>query len=497
VDGPNKILAQLESQDPAGVAKQCKESAQDYLNKKWIEAKNRISDEQKQQLDNDLAEQQVKQFLEFYAAWVPLDCDYAEARKQVERVLAGRKALRDFTQPKSKCGYPKSPLDPSRDCVLRTDRGFAVPPSCQGHPLWLKKRETIDAISILKRIKGATNKAAPTPSTSLMAVRSILPQARNARPDAVAGLERIVQELKKEGLPVDLGDLFFPGRFQEELDSWPTLGKKQQEIECLRKQVLDALGLGECPPYYAILAADGDRMGKLLGTFTKIQDHQKFSEKLAQFAAWAKDCVRSHDGHPIYAGGDDVLALLPVNRALQCAAKLAERFSNSIGQSGTVGGTLSVGVAIVHHMDPLLVSLEHARKAEQKAKETRATLAVALHTRGGEPLLATWNWANGYDLREWDILIEAFRGDLARGLPYELRTVAQEFKGTGLDAGLLRKEVERILERKKGTAKPTLPSFKTPRELEDIAKMMVIARFLASYPEGLTDGNTFRAHSRT
>jgi len=77
----------------------------------------------------------------------------------------------------------------------------------------------------------------------------------------------------------------------------------------LRKAALCAIGRTDCPPYYAILAADGDRMGLLLNAMTTAEEHRHVSTALSEFARQAASAIRDHEGHPIYTGGDDVLVV--------------------------------------------------------------------------------------------------------------------------------------------------------------------------------------------
>lgn len=532
-DGPNKILAEIISGDPKSIAQASRKAALVYLRGNgqgnpglWGKAKSKIP-----KLDQTLADAQIENFLEFYAAWLPWDgnaSSYEDVRVKLDRLLAGRKALRDFHQPAKVPGRPKSPLDPSRDCALNITGTEPVPVECQTDPLWLKKRETLDALSLLKRVRG--NELKEVPSTSLMAARAILPAVKTFAnqsnqkelQNALSNMEKLVG---RTPAGIDMGDLMFPNRLQEEIETLEEAQEKKNEkrraevlqllkrdeIAEWRKKILEAAkSLGyrgsECPPYYAILIADGDKMGALIGQLEGLEKHRKFSAALSSFAEEAKIIVGNHNGHLIYSGGDDVLALLPVNRALDCAQKLAEQFKTSLESDSEVckvlnemrnehkkGGTLSVGIAIVHHMDPLLVSLEHARAAEREAKKHKPALAVALHTRGGEPLTVPELWENGPTIAEFRKWIDAFNGELARGFPYELRALSREFKDLGLSQDRLIKEAIRILKRKKGsvesdeTREPlkswieAIEQIKTPEGMEEFAKKLVIARFLATY----------------
>ncbi|MDQ2805472.1 MAG: type III-B CRISPR-associated protein Cas10/Cmr2 [Chloroflexota bacterium] len=148
-------------------------------------------------------------------------------------------------------------------------------------------------------------------------------------------------------------------------------------------------------PYFAVLAMDGDRMGALLGTLTDPPDHGALSEKLAEFAT--SDVLRiveqDHPGKLIYAGGDDVLALLPLADALAVAEALQRGYSAALQgylQSRSLAGapTASAGIAIAHHLTTLDRALATARAAEGEAKDVYGRNAICVHTlkRSGAPL---------------------------------------------------------------------------------------------------------------
>jgi len=492
-DGPNKVLAEITNGAPLAISEECRNAALDHLRTAWKNAKKEIP---KSQFDENNADRQIDGFLEFYSAWLDWDGQsntYENKCQQLDRLLAGRKALRDFSQPDKVDNRPKSPLDPSRDCVLTIRGTEAVPLGYRTHPLWLKHRESLDAVSLLKRVRGITN-GLDVPSTSLVAFRAIEAEAAKKAPDAINFLN---QKAKKAGKGIDLGDLMFESRSDEE--ELKDRGLEEADIEQIRakrKEVLKAVGRSECPAYYAILAADGDRMGALIRELKTKENHQAFSQLLSTFAQQAKAIVETdHNGFLIYSGGDDVLALLPLNKALKCAAAIAGKFrelltSNAVvnsaveavNKSGKPGGTLSVGIAIVHHMDPLLVSLENARNAEKEAKKLRNAFAVALHTRSGEPLTVPEHWNDQYTIEDWEKWIDAFRNGIARGFPYELRTLAREFQAEGMPTERLQTEANRIYERKEKKSTLPLPDFeKSPWKLESFAKKLVIARFLSTY----------------
>jgi CRISPR-associated protein Cmr2 len=483
-DIPNKILIELnDGVDPEQAARDAKQAAQTFLKEQWDKAKPAIPS---QYLDAELADRQVEGFLEFYAAWVPMNGAYAQERQSVERLLAGRKALRDFEQPLSRTGRPKSPLDPTRDCVLADGESgrLSVPKSCQRPPLSLKPSETLDAISLLKRVLGTKASQRKQPfSTSMMAARAYL---QNLPDELLSPLKELADDLEQGE---DYSDLLYPERVDDLLEELEKSEEEAKEFKNrakkARRAVLDYVKKSEFPAYYAVLAADGDRMGKRLSEKETSEAHREFSRKLAEFAGEARRVIaKDFCGHCVYTGGDDILALLPVTKALDCARELASLFHQK------VGATLSVGVAIVHHLENLQTSIERARAAEREAKKTRNALAVALHTRGGAPVLVSEPWEEAA-FHEWGTWIKAFRGSpkadasssqakgLARGFPYELLTLAREWTQE-LDMALLRQEAMRILARKEGSQKPHLPERLHCRaDWETFARKLVIARFIA------------------
>lgn len=486
--GPNKVVAEINTDDPAQLAADLRESVTNRLWTLWQDVRRELA----VGIDDHLAEEQVKNFLEFYVAWVPVDGDYRIARQRAELLLAGRKALRDFRQVPCRPGRWKSPLDPSRDCVLELE-GSRVPRGAEEEPLFLKRTEYLDAISVLKRMRGRQT-AVNVPSTSRMAAEAILPIAQRQNPQAVAELERISRNAPG---PVDIGDLMFPSRVEEEMEEGSErlrqyLHSHLEEIDRVRREILNSLSphLGECPSYYVVLTADGDHMGRLIRQQQTREQHQHLSRKLAEFANGARQTVLQYRGYTVYAGGDDLLALLPVNTALYCAIALAQSFAKQ------VGSTLSIGMTIVHRMEMLLQALEWAREAERCAKSQRNALAIALHTRGGAPVTIVTSFANDPTMEAWTRWIRSFREGLTHGFPYELLHLSREAEAAKLKIESIRGEVVRIYDRKQGKEarghtqeirkrlEEEVHHIGSPTDLRQFAERLIIARFLAGYPNG-------------
>lgn len=152
--------------------------------------------------------------------------------------------------------------------------------------------------------------------------------------------------------------------------------------------------------YYAVLAMDGDNIGAALthrseGGCVDADFHRLFSATLAEFAQKkAGAIVQAYQGKLIYAGGDDVLALLPlfvrkengaIATAVDCAAELGAAFRDSMSAIRR-GMTVSAGLSLVHSKDPLQDAVAAARQAEARAKSTlgRGAFSISVMKRSGE-----------------------------------------------------------------------------------------------------------------
>jgi CRISPR-associated protein Cmr2 len=185
--------------------------------------------------------------------------------------------------------------------------------------------------------------------------------------------------------------------------------------------------------------------------------HRKLSSALAAFASAVDGLVDAHEGSLIYSGGDDVLALLPLHRALPFAEELARLFASSLaGWAGADGRapTLSAGLAVVHHLMPLDEALEVARRAERAAKQDagRDALCVEVVRRGGTPVRVYGHW-QGLVPRLRELVRLRRRDAISAKAGYELMTLDRlaEDAGAAVEP-LLRSEALRILRRKRAEA---------------------------------------------
>ena len=174
------------------------------------------------------------------------------------------------------------------------------------------------------------------------------------------------------------------------------------------------LGITRPTPYYAIVQMDGDKMGFLLSGVEGEYEHRSISAALSCFARRMVPSIveRQYPGRLVYAGGDDVLAFVPLARevrgddqpkhVLELANRLQSRYCEMVrgalplpqSEKRLQDITASVGIAIAHHYTSLSYALRSARDAENLAKKRygRNALVVTVLRRSGEQTQVGCHW---------------------------------------------------------------------------------------------------------
>lgn len=180
-------------------------------------------------------------------------------------------------------------------------------------------------------------------------------------------------------------------------------------------------------PFYALLLMDGDSMGTLLSHAREknsAEGETDVSKALKYFAGQVPKIVGEHLGVTVYAGGDDVLAMVPLDGALKCAMQLSERyltaFTDRLGNEIANQATLSGAIVYAHYHTPLRDVLKTAHHLlDDVAKEAtgRDSLAIAVFKSSG--ITAQWAapWGHIRDVgknAKADNIIDALVCDLTR-----------------------------------------------------------------------------------
>ncbi|MEJ5237886.1 type III-B CRISPR-associated protein Cas10/Cmr2 [Limisphaera sp. VF-2] len=179
--------------------------------------------------------------------------------------------------------------------------------------------------------------------------------------------------------------------------------------------------------FYAVLVMDGDSMGRLL----RQESPERLTAGLSAFATKAPALLEQEtlSGVCVYSGGDDLLALLPVDSALDAAVAVRRLYQTTLQEQARVpSATISAGLALAHYRCALSRVLRYARYLlDQVAKDRigRDAIAIGVLKPGG----IACEWAQKFDafIRDdthaFAPLVEAFR----RGLRGEAEGISASF----------------------------------------------------------------------
>lgn len=441
------------------------------------------------------AREQVDGLIEFLWASAALEgTTYRAALDEAERLLAAVKNTKLWGQPSwAMHGVPKSSLDGVRESVLHEAlypnprgeaRSLGLAETSVRRAFGIHRNERLCGVGLLKRfgsVESAEPRDAPLPerifSTSHVAsgpFRAAL-AAHGAGPELFSSFVRDLHAIDSELIErLDVvpagrqdpvtgaidGMVFYEGRLDEALEELGHAPGDDPFFKARRalRSFLSRVGLGEPTPYYALLLADGDRMGAAIAAIDDFVGHRRLSDDLACFASSVRKLMLKHEGALVYAGGDDVLALLPLHTALACARVLAHQFAADLKAHTTAEGaspTLSMGVAVVHHLMPLDEALALVRKAEKTAKgvEGKNALCVVVKRRGGEGVSVAGRWGD-VDARLDELERFHREGRVSARTQYELmdlhtRTVSSDDEVAHRLARVREAEARRILARKR------------------------------------------------
>lgn len=487
LDAPNKIVARVEAEDFEKIKSFCRD-VEEAVKNRLREIRDEAFKNVRGEFERDIAKQQIEDMIEFYWAAVEFaDGNYALARAKLEYVMAARKATRDFRQV-ARIGsgkenawsshVPKSALDGARESVIPED---SYPKSSDDHRTreekirdlfslyGVREHERLCGVGLFKRHGNRSGEDRFFSTSHVAALPLIKSVKRNGKAqEAVSVFKNKLKELGLEEAafhtvpcqdPV-FGEMDGHFLFEERMsDFFSDPEKIRQAREAVRELLKELFGEDKDrkpSPYYALLHADGDNMGKVIDALKEPDQHREFSKTLSEFARKVKGIVNEeYEGSLIYSGGDDVLALLPLHTVLHCAKELSDEFKSTLKgfKAGEgVAATLSIGIAVVHHLEPLQDALELARRAEREAKSVRGkdAMAIIVDRRSGASRMIAGKTAAVYE-RLLELVAFDEGGEISRQTAYALRELALQLETVrerGAWQEMKRAEARRILKRK-------------------------------------------------
>lgn len=207
--------------------------------------------------------------------------------------------------------------------------------------------------------------------------------------------------------------------------------------------------------YYAFVLMDGDKMGDLINGETlsnpvSEETHKKVSDALNDFARGTenqkgvKQFIDETGGRLIYAGGDDVCAIVPLDKALDAEFEISKAYKKAfenLGLKEKEGKEVSISgsITLAHHKTPLKEIIKEAHPLlDEVAKngQGRNALAIRLKKRSGgkRDFAFKWNAKNEYD--ENLLVLDSFKnvvkavedGKIGQSLLYKIESLREIFR---------------------------------------------------------------------
>lgn len=273
----------------------------------------------------------------------------------------------------------------------------------------LREHDRLCAVALVKRfaseVEPALKTAGTIKDTAELAIAAwkaaLLANGAQAYSDFEDTVVQVKEALKEDDSPARylLDDNLDPKK-----QMGPDLAKRLEN----KREALRALA-GAPPRYLAVLKLDGDKMGDRLGKVKGPEELSKLSVLLTEYAVTATQIIGRYQGHVVYTGGDDLLALMPLHNVLECCAELRAEFPLlPPGHKGTA----SIGIAVFHYKHPLQDALHKAEAMLEHAKNAgRDQLGWQLLKHSGGPLLGIATWDLLVTLQEAAALFEKHVSD--------------------------------------------------------------------------------------
>lgn len=159
---------------------------------------------------------------------------------------------------------------------------------------------------------------------------------------------------------------------------------------------------------YAVLKLDGDNMGAKISVLDK-EGHISLSRLQSEFISEVKEIIEREYGIPIYIGGDDVFAFLPLENALSCAREIRDRYIDKMREiAGRLPDsdekykfTMTGAILLAHHLLPLHYVLQQVEELEGLSKESKGKDSIGIkyikHSLASEEVILKWNKIGSFE----------------------------------------------------------------------------------------------------
>ena len=334
----------------------------------------------------ELASKQIKSFFEVYWAFEPCvdqndltDRPYGLVYGQLFQNLSSIKNIRTFGQVNEhwsrKCGLHSeynALFYKQEQAYLNIDCRYQLP-QIPKFEFLVKKKETLSAIAFAKRFYKGPDPAIVSTRDMVFKKRLELYYGDDSEKGKAwyeENVEKRVGEHKthRAGIITSIIDAVYdqyPKAVSTPQEENKFAKDKAKEIVTDIKKEIPELKLKS---YYAMLKFDGDNMGDRYKDLKSKEDHEKLSKKICVFAAEARKIVEDAGGICIYAGGEDILAALPLEEIWEKLKELHKAFLKTVKIEGQSEITFSAGIVVAHLMEPLKDVMYRLDESEKDAK---------------------------------------------------------------------------------------------------------------------------------
>jgi CRISPR-associated protein Cmr2 len=186
--------------------------------------------------------------------------------------------------------------------------------------------------------------------------------------------------------------------------------------------------------YIAIVQSDGDSVGTMISTEPHEANISTISKELMDFSKGAVAEIFKFDALPVYAGGDDLLFISPLqNKDGKTVFELIQKIQDVFGEQiylKSKGASLSFGVSVSYYKYPLGESLEAGRdllskvakklafrKKEEAEIRTKKGLAFRFMLHSGQSFGAVLS-QEGSAWNAWKVLLSAHNSSAGKDIAF-------------------------------------------------------------------------------
>lgn len=234
----------------------------------------------------------------------------------------------------------------------------------------LKENEMLCGVCLLKRIY----KGEKIPSLAQITLSSWVENEKKY--GRYNEYKEVIDRLNKEDSSFDDYECMYKENWDKILKNLEIDNKEE-----LKKELIEKLSNKNLPKYYCMYRMDIDNLGKWMSGKYKTSDKNLYeyqidlSQRIYKFFNKLRENYFQGNSKSIlvYAGGDDLLALIPVDEIFKLEQNISTYFEEEVQDGEYKDVTYSKGIFVAHYKTPLgeitRVSKEELEKVKEKFRE--------------------------------------------------------------------------------------------------------------------------------